>query len=139
MLGSRPNNLYEKAYAFAVRTVRAYQHISQEKREYVLAKQLLRCGTSIGANVSEANGAIADADFSSKISIAYKECLETKYWLNLLRDTAYITTPAFDSLFVDADELGKLLYAILRTTRNLKSSSSPSLHPTATPLDGNDN
>lgn len=109
MLGSRPNNLYEKAYAFGVRTVRAYQYISQEKREYVLSKQLLRCGTSIGANISEANGAISDADFSSKISIAYKECLETKYWLNLLRDTDYITTPAFDSLFVDADELGKLL------------------------------
>jgi len=87
---------------------------------------LLRCGTSIGANVTEANGAISEADFSAKISIAYKECLETKYWLNLLHDTSYITTPAFDSLFTDADELGKLLYSILRTTRNLKSSASSS-------------
>ncbi|RZK36464.1 MAG: four helix bundle protein [Hymenobacter sp.] len=127
MLGGRPNNLYEKAYAFGGRVVRAYQHLSQERREYVLSKQLLRCGTSIGANVAEANGAISDADFSAKISIAYKECLETKYWLNLLRDTDYITTSAFDSLFADADELGKLLYAILRTTRSLKSSARKNL------------
>lgn len=124
MLGDRPNNWYEKAYAFGVRTVRAYQHISQEKREYVLSKQLLRCGTSIGANVAEANGAILQADFSAKISIAYKECLETKYWLNLLHDTNHLTASAFDSLFADADELGKLPYTILRTTRNLKASSS---------------
>jgi four helix bundle protein len=137
MLGNKPNNLYIKAYAFGVRIVKAYQHISQEKREFVLSKQLLRCGTSIGANVAEANGAISEADFSSKISIAYKECLETKYWLNLLRDTDYITTPAFESLFADADELGKLLYAILRTTRNLKSSVSPSPLPNAKPVDDN--
>jgi four helix bundle protein len=125
MLGSKPNNLYTKAYAFGIRIVKAYQHISQEKREYVLSKQLLRCGTSIGANVAEANGAIAEADFSAKISIAYKECLETKYCLNLLHDTEYITTPAFNSLFADANELGKLPNAILRTTRNLKSSVAP--------------
>lgn len=99
MLGSRPNVLYTKAYAFAVRVVKAYQHISQEQREYVLSKQLLCCGTSIGANVAEANGAISDADFSAKISIAYKEFLETKYWLNLLHDTSYISTTAFNSLF----------------------------------------
>jgi len=140
MLGSKPNNLYTKAYAFSVRIVRAYQHISQEKREYVLSKQLLRCGTSIGANISEANGAISEADFSAKISIAYKECLETKYWLKLLHDTEYLTTPAFNSFFADADELGKLLYAILRTTRNLKSSVSPSqpLDNSASPTE-NDN
>jgi four helix bundle protein len=125
MLGGRTNALYTKAYAFAVRIVRAYQHISQEQREYVLSKQLLRCGTSIGANVAEANGAISEADFSAKISIAYKECLETKYWLNLLHDTSYISTVAFNSLFANADELGKLLYSILRTTRNLKSSTKP--------------
>ncbi|MGI4833341.1 MAG: four helix bundle protein [Janthinobacterium lividum] len=79
---------------------------------------------SIGANVAEANGAISEADFSAKISIAYKECLETKYWFNLLHDTDYLSTPAFTSLFADADELGKLLYTILRTTRHLKPSPS---------------
>ena len=137
MLGNKPNNLYTKAYAFGVQVVKAYQHISQEKREYVLSNQLLRCGTSIGANVAEANGAISEADFSAKVSIAYKECLETKYWLNLLRDTDYITTPAFESLFADADELGKLLYAILRTTRNLKSSASSTSLPNPKPVDDN--
>ena len=71
MIGGKPNILYEKAYAFGVRVVRAYQFLSKEKREYVLAKQLLRCGTSIGANVAEANGALSDAEFSAKISISY--------------------------------------------------------------------
>ena len=86
----KKNNLYEKAYAFAIRVVKGYQFLSKEKREFILSKQLLRCGTSIGANISEANGAISKADFSSKISIAYKESLETKYWLNLLHDTDFI-------------------------------------------------
>ena len=63
--------LYEKAYAFAIRVVKAHQYLGQEKREFILAKQLLRSGTSIGANVAEANGAISDAEFSAKLSIAY--------------------------------------------------------------------
>ncbi|WP_262895785.1 four helix bundle protein [Hymenobacter ruricola] len=72
MIGGKSNVLYEKSYAFAVRVVKAYQFLSTEKREYVLSKQLLRCGTSIGANVTEANGAISDSDLSAKISIAYQ-------------------------------------------------------------------
>ena len=124
MINGKPNVTYEKAYAFAVRIVRAYQFLSQEKREFVLSKQLLRCGTSIGANVAEANGAISDADFSAKISISYKECLETKYWLQLLRDTDYLTEPIFRSLFADADELGKILFSTLRTSRPIKSLSA---------------
>ena len=82
-----------------------------------MSKQLLRCGTSIGANVAEANGAISTADFSSKISIAYKECLEVKYWLSLLKDTDYINEKMFRSIYTDADEIGKILFAILRKTR----------------------
>jgi len=66
------------------------RNLKEEKKEYVLSKQLLRCGTSIGANIAEANGGISDNDFSAKMSIAYKECLETKYWLSLLKDTNYI-------------------------------------------------
>lgn len=112
--------LYNKAYAFGVRVVRAYQFLSQEKREYVLAKQLLRCGTSIGANVAEANGALSDAEFSAKISISYKECLETKYWLNLLHDTEYLTYPVFTSLYADAEELGKMLFSTLRSTNRIR-------------------
>lgn len=121
MIGGRPNVLYEKAYAFGVRIVRAYQFLSGEKREYVLSKQLLRCGTSIGANVAEANGGLTDADFSAKISIAYKECLETKYWLHLLHDTDYLTVAMFKSLHSDADELGKMLFTTLRSTNRIKS------------------
>ena len=79
------NLTYDKAYSLGIRSVRAYQYLCNQKREYVLSKQLLRCGTSIGANVAEANGAISKADFSSKISIAYKESLETKYWLSMLK------------------------------------------------------
>ena len=120
--GGKANVLYEKAYAFAVRVVKAYQFLSAEKREYVLSKQLLRCGTSIGANVTEANGAISDADFSAKISIAYKECLETKYWLQLLHDTDFITPKMFESMFADADELGKMLFTTLRSTRQLRNT-----------------
>jgi len=79
---SKENNLYNKAHAFAIRVVRAYEYLKDQKKEFVLSKQLLRSGTSIGANIAEANGAISKADFSSKISIAYKERLETKYWLS---------------------------------------------------------
>lgn len=121
MIGGRANVLYEKAYAFAVRVVKAYQFLSAEKRKYVLSKQLLRCGTSIGANVTEANGAISDADFSAKMSVAYKECLETKYWLQLLHDTDFITPKMFGSMFADADELGKMLFATIRSTRQLRN------------------
>lgn len=111
------NNLYDKAYQFAIRMVKANQHLAKEKREYVLSKQLLRSGTSIAANIAEANGAISKADFSSKISIAYKEVLETKYWLDLLKDTGYIDKQIFDDCYSQADELAKITFSILKTTR----------------------
>lgn len=111
------NVTYEKAYSFAIRIVRAYQHLTKTKREFVLSKQMLRSGTSIGANISEANGAISDADFSNKISIAYKECLETKYWLSLLKDTDYINISSYSSMFADADELARILFSILKKMR----------------------
>lgn len=113
----RANVIQEKTFEFAVRTVNAYQYLITEKREFVLSKQLLRRGTSIGANVSEASGAFSKADFSNKISIAYKECLETKYWISLLKATGFIEEEAHDSLYVDADEIGKILFAILKNTR----------------------
>ena len=111
------NVTYMKAYSFAIRIVKAYQYLCQEKKEYVLSKQMLRSGTSIGANIAEANGGISEADFSNKISIAYKECLETKYWLSLLKDTDYITEKTFESMHKDADEIAKILFSILKTTR----------------------
>lgn len=109
--------LYPKAYAFAVRTVNAYKFLSNEKREFILSKQFLRSGTSIGANIAEANGAISKDDFSHKMSIAYKECLETMYWLSLLKDTGYFNEQTFISMNTDADEISKILFSILRTTR----------------------
>ncbi len=94
--------VYEKAYKFAIRIVNAYKYLTQEKKEFILSKQLIRSGTSIGANIAEANGAISPAEFSAKISIAYKECLETKYWLSLLKDTGYIDDKAFNSIYENA-------------------------------------
>ena len=107
----------QKAYSFAIRILKAYQYLCNEKKEYTLSKQLLRSGTSIGANIAEANGAISKADFSNKISIAYKECLETKYWLSLLNDTGYIREDSYESIYADADEIAKILFSILKPTR----------------------
>jgi four helix bundle protein len=113
----KENVAYEKAYQFAIQIVKVYQYLLKEKKEYVLAKQLLRSGTSIGANLSEANGAISRADFSNKVSLAYKECLETKYWLSLLKDSSIINIENYNSIYPEADEIGRILFAILRTTR----------------------
>lgn len=113
--------VYDKAYSFAIRIVNAYKYLI-EKQEYVLSKQLLRCGTSVGANIAEANGAISESDFSAKVSIAYKEILETKYWLSLLKDTGYISEEIYNDIFVDADEIAKIIYSILKTTRINKNN-----------------
>lgn len=113
---------YVKAYNFAIRIVKAYQFLQTDKKEFVLSKQLLRAGTSIGANLAEANGAISDNDFSAKVSIAYKESLETKYWLSLLKDTNFIDEKMFLSMFADADEIAKILFSIIKTTRINKNN-----------------
>ncbi|MBE3111702.1 MAG: four helix bundle protein, partial [Acidobacteria bacterium] len=83
----KANPAYDKAYALAIRIVQTYRQLSEVQREFVLSRHLLKSGTSIGANLAEAHGAISEADFSAKVSIAYKEAQETKYWLNLLKDT----------------------------------------------------
>ncbi len=111
------NVLKTKSYKFALSIVNTFKYLSSEKREFIMSKQLLRCGTSIGANVAEANGAISEADFSSKISIAYKEALETKYWLNLLHDSGYIESNRFHKLFDNADQICRICFSILKTTR----------------------
>src|SRR5436190_24286040 len=105
---SRENALKDKSYQFALRIVNAYKHIVSEKKEFVLSKQLLRCGTSIGANVAEANQAQSRPDFISKLSIALKEAVETEYWLNWLADSEYLSRRQSDSLHVDCVELIKL-------------------------------
>ena len=110
------SQVYQKAYKFAIRIVNAYRHLCKTKKEFVLSKQLLRSGTSIGANIAESQGAISQADFRSKMSIAYKGCLETKYWLSLLKDTGYIEEKAFISMDNDAQEISKMLWKIIKTT-----------------------
>lgn len=114
---SGENALLDKSFLFAIRIIKLYQYLCKEHKEFVLSKQILRSGTSIGANAEEAHGGISDADFSNKVSTSYKEARETKYWLRLLKAAGYIEEKLFDSLFLDCDELCKLTYTILDTTR----------------------
>ncbi|WP_350284700.1 four helix bundle protein [uncultured Croceitalea sp.] len=118
----KSNPLADKSYHFALKIVLLYQELISMNKEYVLSKQLLRSGTSIGANIAEANGAISKADFSAKISIAYKESLETKYWLSLLKDSGYMQKEKAHSLIENADELSKIMFSILKSTRINKSN-----------------
>jgi four helix bundle protein len=111
------NAIQSKSYAFAVRIVRLYQHLCMEKKEYVLSKQILRCGTGIGANVEEAIGGQYRADFVSKMSIAYKEARETVYWLRLLKDTDYLTPTQFTDIHADAEELCRIIASIQKSTK----------------------
>lgn len=113
----RKNVVREKSFGFAVRVVRLNQYLVEKKKEYTVARQVLKSGTSIGANVEEADNAISKADFSNKISIALKEAKETHYWLRLLVETGYLELPLFESLIKDCDELCKLLFSILKTSR----------------------
>lgn len=107
----------EKSYSFAIRVIKLNKWLSEEKREFVLSKQLLRSGTAIGALLREAEHAQSKADFLSKTNIALKEANEVVYWLMLLKDTAYISQKEFISMFTDAEELVKMLASIVKTTK----------------------
>jgi len=107
----------DKSYAFALKIVEVYKDLRYNQKEFDLASQILRSGTSIGANVAEANGAISTADFSAKISISYKESIETKFWINLLKDSKFIEVEKFNELYQDIEEICKILFAILKKTR----------------------
>ncbi|MDD9864016.1 MAG: four helix bundle protein [Gammaproteobacteria bacterium] len=111
------NPIQEKSYAFALRIVNLYRYLCDEKKEFVLSKQLVRSGTSIGANVEEAIGGQSYKDFLSKVSIAYKEARETHYWLRLLRDSGILEVQRANSIIADCDELLKLSGSIIRTTK----------------------
>ena len=111
------NVAYDKAFDLAKNIVLLYKYLTETKKEFVLSKQLLRSGTSIGANLAEAIGSFSKADFSYKISISYKECLETKYWLSLLNETKYLTAEQFENYYSKSDEIGKILFATLKTTK----------------------
>ena len=115
---------FNKSKDFAIRIVKLYKYLSENKREYVMSKQLLRCGTSIGANLSEALYGISRKDFLAKVSISLKECAETKYWLELLNQTGYLNDNEFKSIFDDCNELIKLLESTVITTRKNDSEES---------------
>lgn len=115
------NIVLDKSKVFAIRIIRLYQFLSVKKKEFVLSKQLLRSGTSIGANVSEATRAQSRADFLAKINIALKEAAETEYWLELLYETNYIEKSLFDSLISDNNALIRILTSISKTTSKTKS------------------
>jgi len=114
----KPDNIVQiKSYAFALRIVKLYLYLKNEKSEYILGKQILRSGTSIGANVEEAIGGQSDKDFLSKLSIAYKEARETHYWIRLLADSGVIKSAEKESLLHDCDELLKIIGSIQKTMK----------------------
>ena len=111
------NVVFEKSKKFALRVINAYKYLCDEKKEYVISKQLLRCGTSIGANIAESQNAQSTADFLSKLNIALKEATETKYWLRLLHSTEYLSNEQFDSIYSDSVEIEKILVAIVKSIK----------------------
>jgi four helix bundle protein len=111
------NIILDKSFSFAVRIVKLYKHLCYEKKEYVLSKQLLRSGTSIGANINEAQAGQSKKDFIAKMSIASKEARESKYWINLLIKTDYINNIQAKSLVDDIEEIVKLLTSIVKTSQ----------------------
>lgn len=109
---------YEKALDFAVRIVKVYNYLKEEKKEYIMSKQLMRCGTSIGANISEAAKGQSKKDFTAKIYIALKEANEASYWLELLKRTEYLSEKEHTSLSNDLGEIVKILMATTKTIKN---------------------
>jgi len=112
------NVLVDKSFQFAVRVVKLYKYLCDDKKEYVLSKQLLRSGTSIGANINESQEAQSKADFTSKLSISLKETRESKYWIELLKETGYLTQKEANSIIEDLIEILKLLTSIIKSTKN---------------------
>ena len=117
MMTRKDNTIAGKSMAFAVRIVNLYKYLVETKREYVLSKQMLRSGTSIGANVREANSAQSKSDFISKISIALKECDETGYWLELLANTGFLSRNEYSAIEPDCRELFAMMTSILKSAR----------------------
>jgi len=114
----RQNVVKEKSFAFAVRIVRLAKYLQDEKKEFVLSRQILRSGTAIGALVREAEHAQSKADFISKMSIALKEANETDYWIDLLCQSDYIKQDSYESIHPDIEEMIKLLIAIVKTAKS---------------------
>lgn len=122
-MSERKSILKDKSFAFAVRIAKVYKHLSESKKEYVMSKQLLRSGTSIGANIREANNAESTADFIHKLAIAQKETDETLYWLEIINAVDLFTKKEFDSLCTDATELLKMIRSSILTLKKKKTNS----------------
>lgn len=116
----KENPIHTKSYAFALRIVKLYKFLSQEQKEFVLSKQVLRSGTAIGALIKESEHAQSKADFINKMNIALKEANETVYWLELLRDSHYLKDANFESIHKDAIEILKMLISIVKTSKQNK-------------------
>ena len=119
------NIVKTKSIEFAKRIIKLYKYLCEDKKEYVLSKQILRSGTSIGANIVEAECGISRKDFLAKMYIAFKECAETKYWLELLVSSDYIGSKEYASINADCEELRKLLSSITKSTKNNSSLLIP--------------
>jgi four helix bundle protein len=113
----KDNLIVSKSKNFAIRIIRLYQYLLSEKKEYILSKQLLRSGTSIGANIKEAIQGQSKKDFTSKLQISLKEASETQYWIELLHETDYLDNNQFESMNADCIELIKLLTAIIKQSK----------------------
>ncbi len=118
--GDRHDPLKSKSFAMAVRVVNLYKYLSLEKHEFVLSKQILRCGTNPGAMVREAKNAESDADWIHKLSIAQKEANETLYWLDLLAATDYLSDEQYKSIYSDVDEVCRLITSSILTKKRKK-------------------
>lgn len=116
-----------KSKKFAVRIVNLYKYLCDEKKEFILSKQILRSGTSIGANIAESECAISEKDFLSKIYIALKECAETIYWLDLLFETDYLSETEYNSIKSDCDELRKMMSSTTKTMNSKLHSQNSTL------------
>jgi len=116
-VGLKDNVVYDKSYQFAIRTVKLFKYLQEEHKEFVLSKQLLRSGTAIGALIRKGHYAQSRADFVNKLSIALKEANETDYWIDLLKDTGYLTEVMHQSIKQDIDEIIALLVSIIKCSK----------------------
>lgn len=112
------NTILDKSKQFSLRIIKLYKYLREDKKETILSRQILRSGTSIGANVKESTCAQSKPDFYNKLFIAFKEAAETEYWLELLHESDYIDDKSFDSIYADCQELLKLLSSITKTQKN---------------------
>jgi len=121
--GSRKGAIVQKSYNYSIRAVNLYKYLCKNKHEYVISKQFMRCGTSVGANVRESQNAESRADFIHKLGIAQKECDESLFWLSIMKDTFFINSEQFESMSKDAKELLKMIRSAIITSKAIKNGS----------------